>query len=65
MLTSASHQPQSKVSLNFSCTGLANLDVGSKSDPQVFVYQKAADGGQTLVGKTGSHGFLFVFSLPF
>lgn len=53
MLTNNNAQPQSKVLLNFECKGLADLDVGSKSDPQVFVFQKAADGGQTLIGKTG------------
>lgn len=76
--------PQAKVTLNFACNGLVNMDVASKSDPQVararpsappprshrapprrrsalsdrpenpqvWLYQKSADGADVLLGRT-------------
>jgi len=34
------HQPNSKVELRISCSGLKNLDLVSKSDPQVFLAEQ-------------------------
>lgn len=44
--------PLSKVALNISCKNLANMDVLSKSDPQVFVFLVDAQQNETLIDKT-------------
>jgi hypothetical protein len=41
------------VELSFECNGLANLDVLSKSDPQVFIFmQPRGSTNYDLIGKT-------------
>ncbi|KAF2069002.1 hypothetical protein CYY_009678 [Polysphondylium violaceum] len=45
--------PTSRIELRFKCTKLANLDVLSKSDPQIYVYEKRLiHKDYQLVGKT-------------
>jgi len=42
----------SLVSLSLSCSYLPNLDVGSKSDPQISVFEQEQGGTPTLLGST-------------
>jgi hypothetical protein len=43
---------KSKISLSFKCSKLLDLDVVSKSDPQVFVELKNGESNFQLIGKT-------------
>lgn len=42
----------SRVELSISCTNLKDLDVFSKSDPVVFIYEKTTSGGWHKRGRT-------------
>ncbi|KAF2074544.1 hypothetical protein CYY_004171 [Polysphondylium violaceum] len=46
------HIPTSRIELRFKCTKLANLDVLSKSDPQIYVSEKRGNRPLTYIGKT-------------
>ncbi|KAI9032189.1 copine-8 [Hyaloraphidium curvatum] len=54
--TAGPAEPVSKVELRFSCENLPNLDVTSKSDPQIFVFLKTLLPGQ--LGQTAREAFV-------
>ena len=45
--------PSSEISLSFSCRNLLDMDVFSKSDPIVVVYDCSAEGKWTEVSEAG------------